>query len=67
MAKAPPKAPTKTQIIANIAESTELSKKDVAAVFDAMTDEISREMGRNGSGAIHHPGTLQDPTQGCSG
>ncbi len=28
MAKAAPKAPTKTQILANIAEETELSKKD---------------------------------------
>ena len=55
MAKVPPKAPTKTQIIANIAESTELSKKDVAAVFDALTDEISREMGRNGSGQFTIP------------
>ena len=56
MAKAPPKAPTKTQIIASIAESTELSKKDVAAVFDALTDEIAREMGRTGSGQFTIPG-----------
>ena len=40
MAQAAPKAPTKTQILANIAEATNLSKKDVAAVFDALTGEI---------------------------
>lgn len=38
------KPPTKTQVIANIAEKTELSKKEVAAVFDALEDEISRSL-----------------------
>ncbi|MCP4885406.1 MAG: DNA-binding protein, partial [Planctomycetaceae bacterium] len=42
MAKAAPKAPTKTQILANIAEETELPKKDVAAVFDALAGEIEK-------------------------
>ncbi|OUT62579.1 DNA-binding protein HU 1 [Stieleria bergensis] len=56
MAKAPPKAPTKTQIITSIAESTELSKKEVAAVFDALSDAISHEMGRSGSGQFTVPG-----------
>ncbi|MEZ6090289.1 MAG: HU family DNA-binding protein [Pirellulaceae bacterium] len=38
------KAPTKTEIYNAIAEKTELSKKDVAAVFDALNDEVSAAM-----------------------
>ncbi len=50
---------TKSQILANIAESTELSKKEVAAVFDALTEEIKGAMGRNGSGAFTIPGLVK--------
>ena len=42
MAKAAAKKPpTKTEIYANIAESTGLTKKDVGAVFEALNDEIA--------------------------
>jgi nucleoid DNA-binding protein len=56
MAKAAAKAPTKTQILANIAEATELSKKDVAAVFDALSSEIQKELSKAGSGQFSIPG-----------
>jgi len=56
MAKLPLKAPTKTQILANIAESTELAKKDVAAVFDALTVEIEKAISKNGPGQFSIPG-----------
>ena len=56
MAKAPQKAPTKTQILANIAEETELSKKDVAAVFDALTGEIGKALAKGGPGQFAIPG-----------
>lgn len=56
MAKAPPKAPTKTQVLANIAEETELSKKDVAAVFDALSGEIEQALKKNGPGQFTIPG-----------
>jgi nucleoid DNA-binding protein len=56
MAKAPLKAPTKTQILANISETTELSKKDVAAVFDALTGEIEKAISKNGPGQFSIPG-----------
>jgi nucleoid DNA-binding protein len=56
MSKAPPKAPTKTQILANIAEETELSKKDVAAVFDALHGEIEKSMKKGGPGQFTIPG-----------
>lgn len=52
----PPKAPTKTQILANIAESTELSKKDVAAVLDALAAEIEKSLKKGGPGQFAIPG-----------
>lgn len=62
MAKVPPKPLTKTQIITNISEETELSKKDIAAVFDALSDEIGKSLKSAGQFTI--PGlckiTLKD-------
>lgn len=62
MAKAAPKPPTKTQIMANIADDTGLAKKDVGAVFDALSDEIAKSL--KGSGQFTIPGlckiTLKD-------
>ncbi|QEG41977.1 HU family DNA-binding protein [Roseimaritima ulvae] len=62
MAKAAPKPLTKTQIITNISEATELSKKDIAAVFDALSDEIGSSLKSAGQFTI--PGlckiTLKD-------
>jgi nucleoid DNA-binding protein len=60
MAKAAAKkAPTKSEIYANIAETTGLSKKDVAAVFDALADEVKRNIGNRGPGAFTVPGLLK--------
>lgn len=57
MAKAAAKKPlTKTQLFANIAETTGLSKKDVAGVFDALTDEISKSLAKRGPRAFTLPG-----------
>jgi len=47
---------TKTEIMNNIAETTGLNKKDVAAVFEAMTAEISAAIGKKGSGTFTIPG-----------
>ena len=44
MAKAAPKPPTKTEVYANIAETTELTKKQVSTVFDALNDEIQKAL-----------------------
>ncbi|SMP39641.1 nucleoid DNA-binding protein [Neorhodopirellula lusitana] len=52
----PPKAPTKTQILANIAEETELTKKDVAAVLDALAVEIEKSLQKGGPGQFAIPG-----------
>ena len=56
MAKAAKKAPTKTQIMTVIAEDCDLSKKDVAAVFDSLAGQIETELGKGGSGQFTIPG-----------
>ncbi|MCU0960811.1 MAG: HU family DNA-binding protein [Pirellulaceae bacterium] len=57
MAKASAKPPTKTEIITNIAEAAELSKKQVMAVFDALAAEIKKAVGkRGGPGQFTVPG-----------
>lgn len=57
MVKAAPKPPTKSEIYTNIAEATELSKKQVAAVLDALADEIQKAIGkRGGPGQFTVPG-----------
>ncbi|QGJ72412.1 Integration host factor [Planctomycetales bacterium 10988] len=54
--KATAKKPlTKTQIIAAIAEKTELSRQDVNAVFDALHDEIVKSLAPRGPGEITIP------------
>ena len=59
MAKAAKKAPTKTEILTNIAAATNLSKKDVAAVFDALAAEIKKSLGSRGAGVFAIPGLLK--------
>ncbi len=57
MAKASAKPPTKTEIISNIAEASDLSKKEVTAVFAALATEIKRAIGkRGGPGQFTVPG-----------
>jgi nucleoid DNA-binding protein len=55
--KAPsPKAAGKSEVFANIATTTGLAKKDVAAVFDALTSEIGKALGKKGNGVFQIPG-----------
>lgn len=53
------KAPTKSEVFAAIAESTELSKKDVAAVFEALADQVKKNMGKSGAGVFAIPGLIK--------
>ena len=55
MAKAE-KPPTKTQIMASIAEETNLSKKEIAAVFEALTSQIEKAVSKKGPGSFTIPG-----------
>ncbi len=49
----------KTQLLTALAESTELSKKDVAAVLDALSDVVHRHLKRRGAGQFTLPGLLK--------
>ena len=53
------KAPSKTEIMANIAETTGLSKKEVSAVIDALSGEIKKAMGGKGAGMFTIPGLVK--------
>jgi len=50
---------TKTQIVAEVAETTELSKKDVAAVVEALSELIKKSLGKKGAGSFTLPGILK--------
>ncbi|MDR2642240.1 MAG: HU family DNA-binding protein [Planctomycetaceae bacterium] len=50
---------TKNQIIANVAETTSLTKKEVGAVIDAFTEEIKKSIGKKGAGTFTLPGILK--------
>ena len=57
--KAPAKPMTKSEVIAGIAESTGLSKKEVNSVFEAMGDQVKKSLGRRGPGAYNVPGLMK--------
>ena len=49
------KAATKSEILNKIAESTELSRKQVASVFDALSEQIKFAVGKKGPGVFALP------------
>lgn len=53
------KAMTKTQIMTQIAEITDLSKKDVAAVFECLSDVIHNHLSKKAVGEFTLPGLLK--------
>jgi len=53
------KAYTKTQIVTEIADATELTKKDVVAVIDALGVVIKKSLGNKGPGSFILPGLLK--------
>jgi nucleoid DNA-binding protein len=59
MAKAAKKPLTKTELLTNIAEATELSKKEVAAVLENLAEEIRKSLSSRGAGAISIPGLIK--------
>jgi nucleoid DNA-binding protein len=58
-AKAAEKPMSKTEIVSGIAEATGLTKKQVSSVFEAMTDQIKKSLGRRGPGAYTVPGLMK--------
>ncbi|MEE9597365.1 MAG: HU family DNA-binding protein [Acidiferrobacterales bacterium] len=54
----PTKPSTKSEIYTYISERTNLKKKEVGAVFDALSDMISRDLKR-GVGVFNVPGLMK--------
>jgi len=60
MAKAAAKkAPSKSEVLASISAATDLSKKEVSSVVDALANEIKKAMGNRGSGVFTIPGLVK--------
>ncbi len=53
------KPPTKSEILAHIAEETELSKSDVSAVIDSLSGLIGKNIGSRGPGIFNMPGLFK--------
>lgn len=50
---------TKTEILASLAESTDLSKKDVANVLTELGNLIGSNLGKKGPGVFNIPGLMK--------
>ena len=53
------KPATKSEILTKIAETTELSRKQVASVFEALSTEIGAAVGKKGPGVFAVPGLMK--------
>ena len=53
------KPATKSEILASIATTTDLSRKQVASVFEALSCQIGAAVGKKGSGIFALPGLLK--------
>ena len=59
MAASAAKAPSKSEIMARISEQTELPRKQVAMVFEALSGEIKNALGKKGAGTFTVPGLMR--------
>ncbi|MCA9068650.1 MAG: HU family DNA-binding protein [Planctomycetaceae bacterium] len=50
---------TKTEILNALVEETELSKKEVSSVFDALGTLLGQELGKKGPGMMNIPGLMK--------
>jgi nucleoid DNA-binding protein len=50
---------TKSQVYQELADSTELTRKQIAEVFNGLTRLIKRELGKKGPGVFAIPGLLK--------
>ena len=53
------KPPTKSEILAHISEKTDLSRKEVASVFDSLNDLIAANLKARGPGTFSMPGMFK--------
>jgi nucleoid DNA-binding protein len=57
--KSPAKPMSKSEVVSGISDVTGLTKKQVSSVFEAMTGQIKKSLGRNGPGAYIVPGLMK--------
>ena len=50
---------TKTELLTNIAAEANVSKKEAAAVLDALANQIKTSLGNKGAGVIAIPGLVK--------
>ena len=53
------KAATKSEIFSAIAESTELSRKQISSVFAALGEQVAKNVGKKGPGLFVVPGLMK--------
>ena len=53
------KAASKSEILRAIAENTELSRKQVAAVFESLAEQVGYAVGKKGPGVFAVPGLVK--------
>jgi len=53
------KPATKSEVLSCIAEATELKRKQVAAVFEALAAQIAAAVGKKGPGVFAVPGLMK--------
>ncbi len=53
------KPATKSEILSSIAKETELSRKQVASVFEALSCQIASAVGKKGPGVFAVPGLMK--------
>ncbi|MCA9115509.1 MAG: HU family DNA-binding protein [Planctomycetaceae bacterium] len=58
-AAAPQKPMTKSEVLNALAEQTEMSRKDIATVFDALSELIGKNLGKRGPGVFNVPGLMK--------
>ena len=53
------KAPSKSEVLKNLADGTGLNKKQVSSVLDGLTAIIKKELGKKGPGVFAIPGLVK--------
>ena len=67
MANVSKKPLTKTELLANIAAEADVSKKQVAAVLEALANQIKSSLSKKGSGVIAIPELVKIEEEACPG
>ena len=53
------KSMSKSELVGRIADATELTKRDVNAVLESLSEQIGRSLGRRGPGVFTLPGLVK--------